>query len=139
MRIILVILVNFIFTQALTDISFIGAKSLGSAGAVVSNPSDIESVFYNPSGLYDLKSKKRSRNISIPRQIAMYLCRTHTKLSLPEIGRQFGGKDHTTVIFANKKMSKLINTNNDLKKTVNIIIDNIESGKTLKNIIKKNE
>ena len=87
----------------------------------------------------DLKSKKRTRNISIPRQIAMYLCRTHTKLSLPEIGRQFGGKDHTTVIFANKKISALVNTNNDLKKTVNIIIDNIESGKTLKNIVKKNE
>ena len=87
----------------------------------------------------DLKSKKRSRNISIPRQIAMYLCRTHTKLSLPEIGRQFGGKDHTTVIFAYKKTSKLINKNNDLKKTVNIIVSNIESGKTLKNIVKKNE
>tara|TARA_B100000959_G_scaffold50146_1_gene51964 strand:+ start:369 stop:1754 length:1386 start_codon:yes stop_codon:yes gene_type:complete len=87
----------------------------------------------------DLKSKKRSRNISIPRQIAMYLCRTHTKLSLPEIGRQFGGKDHTTVIFANKKISEIINKDNELKKTVNIIINNIESGKTLKNIVKKNE
>ena len=87
----------------------------------------------------DLKSKKRSRNISIPRQIAMYLCRTHTKLSLPEIGRQFGGKDHTTVIFANKKISELINKDNELKKIVNIIINNIESGKTLKNIVKKNE
>ena len=87
----------------------------------------------------DLKSKKRSRNISIPRQIAMYLCRTHTKLSLPEIGRQFGGKDHTTVIFANKKISSLINKNNELKKIVNTISSNIESGKTLKNIVKKNE
>ena len=87
----------------------------------------------------DLKSKKRSRNISIPRQIAMYLCRTHTKLSLPEIGRQFGGKDHTTVIFANKKISSLINKNNELKKIVNTIISDIESGKTLKNIVKKNE
>ena len=87
----------------------------------------------------DLKSKKRSRNISIPRQIAMYLCRTHTKLSLPEIGRQFGGKDHTTVIFAYKKTSENIIKNNDLKKTVNIIISNIESGKTIKNIVKKNE
>ena len=82
----------------------------------------------------DLKSKKRSRNISLPRQIAMYLCRTHTKLSLPEIGRQFGGKDHTTVIFANKKISELINKDNELKKIVNIIINNIESGKTLKKI-----
>jgi chromosomal replication initiator protein len=87
----------------------------------------------------DIKSKKRTRNISVPRQIAMYLCRTHTKLSLPEIGRQFGGKDHTTVIFANKKISKMININNDLKKVVNIIVSDIESGKTIKNIVKKNE
>ena len=87
----------------------------------------------------DIKSKKRTRNISVPRQIAMYLCRTKTKLSLPEIGRQFGGKDHTTVIFANKKISKNINKNNDLKKVINIIVSDIESGKTIKNIVKKNE
>jgi chromosomal replication initiator protein len=69
----------------------------------------------------------------------MYLCRTKTKLSLPEIGRQFGGKDHTTVIFANKKISELLNKNNALKKVVNIIVNNIESGKTIKNIVKSNE
>ena len=87
----------------------------------------------------DIKSKKRTRNISVPRQIAMYLCRTKTKLSLPEIGRQFGGKDHTTVIFAHKKISETINKNNDLKKAINIIVSDIESGKTIKNIVKKNE
>ena len=87
----------------------------------------------------DLKSKNRSRRISIPRQIAMYLCREYTKFSLPEIGRLFGGKDHTTVIFAHKKCTNLINENNDLKKTVKIIVDNIESGKTLRNTTKKND
>ena len=87
----------------------------------------------------DIKSKKRTRNISVPRQIAMYLCRTKTKLSLPEIGRQFGGKDHTTVIFANKKISETINKNNGLKKVINTIVGDIESGKTIKNIVKKNE
>ena len=87
----------------------------------------------------DIKSKKRTRNISVPRQIAMYLCRTKTKLSLPEIGRQFGGKDHTTVIFAHKKISENINKNNDLKKVINIIVSDIESGKTIKKIVKKNE
>lgn len=87
----------------------------------------------------DIKSKKRTRNISVPRQIAMYLCRTKTKLSLPEIGRQFGGKDHTTVIFAHKKISETINKNNGLKKVINIIVSDIESGKTIKNIVKKNE
>ena len=87
----------------------------------------------------DLKSKKRSRQISIPRQIAMYLCREHTKLSLPDIGRHFGGKDHTTVIFAHKKFTRLINENNELKNSVKIIIENIESGKTLRNTSKKSE
>ena len=48
----------------------------------------------------DLKSKKRSANIAFPRQIAMYLCRKHTEESLEKIGMEFGGKDHSTVIYA---------------------------------------
>jgi chromosomal replication initiator protein len=79
----------------------------------------------------DLKSKNRSRQISIPRQISMYLCREYTKLSLPDIGRQFGGKDHTTVIFAHKKMTKILKEKGELTKTVNKLVDIIESGKTL--------
>ena len=79
----------------------------------------------------DLKSKSRSRQISIPRQIAMYLCREYTKFSLPDIGRQFGGKDHTTVIFAHKKTSLKIKENKDLEKTVKTIVNTIECGKTL--------
>jgi chromosomal replication initiator protein len=84
----------------------------------------------------DIKSKKRSRAISIPRQIAMYLCRTHTKYSLPDIGRQFGGKDHTTVIFSHNKISKLVNENNDLSRSVKEITEIIESGKPLQNMSK---
>ena len=79
----------------------------------------------------DLKSKSRSRQISIPRQISMYLCREYTKLSLPDIGRQFGGKDHTTVIFAYKKISLNIKKKGDLEKTVKNIVNIIERGKTL--------
>jgi len=78
----------------------------------------------------DMKSKKRSRGISIPRQIAMYLCREHTKHSLPDIGRQFGGKDHTTVIFSHKKLTKIINEKGELEKSVKEIISFIECGKT---------
>ncbi len=74
----------------------------------------------------DIKSKRRTRDISVPRQIAMYLCREHTKSSLPEIGRQFGGKDHTTVIFSYKKVSNLIKENNDLKISIQEILDLIE-------------
>jgi len=76
----------------------------------------------------DIKSKKRTRDISIPRQIAMFICREHTKSSLPEIGRQFGGKDHTTVLFSHKKISKLVKENNELQASIREIIDIIEKG-----------
>ena len=75
----------------------------------------------------DMKSKKRSRDISTPRQIAMYICREYTKSSLPDIGKQFGGKDHTTVIFSHKKISKLVNENNEIANHVQKITHSIES------------
>jgi chromosomal replication initiator protein len=75
----------------------------------------------------DLKSKKRSREISFPRQIAMYLCREYTKCSLPDIGKQFGGKDHTTVIFSHKKITKGVLENNQLAKNIQDITEKIES------------
>ncbi|MHB1361291.1 MAG: chromosomal replication initiator protein DnaA [Thermoleophilia bacterium] len=56
----------------------------------------------------DLKGSKRSQNIVFPRQIAMYLCRELTDSSQPRIGEKFGGRDHTTVIHAINKISKLI-------------------------------
>lgn len=74
----------------------------------------------------DLKSKTRSRKISFPRQIAMYICREFTKSSLPDIGKQFGGKDHTTVIFSHKKITKLVNENNPVAKNIDEIIERIE-------------
>ncbi len=74
----------------------------------------------------DLKSKNRSQKISFPRQIAMYICREFTKSSLPDIGKQFGGKDHTTVIFSHKKITKLVKENNQLSKNIDEIIEQIE-------------
>jgi chromosomal replication initiator protein len=76
----------------------------------------------------DLKSKKRSRDISVPRQIAMYICREFTQASLPEIGRQFGGKDHTTVIFSYRKISSMVNENKEMGKRAQEIIKLIENG-----------
>jgi len=55
----------------------------------------------------EIKSKKRSKNLVLPRQIAMYLCRELTKLSFPEIGRHFGGKDHSTVIYACRQIEEM--------------------------------
>ena len=56
----------------------------------------------------DLKGKKRVKNIVVPRQIAMYLSRELTDNSLPKIGAEFGGKDHTTVIHAHEKIQRLM-------------------------------
>ncbi|GAA0864911.1 chromosomal replication initiator protein DnaA [Paraclostridium tenue] len=70
----------------------------------------------------DFNSKKRTRSISYPRQVAMYLSRELTDLSLPKIGEEFGGRDHTTVIHAHDKIAKDIENNEDFKEKVNKII-----------------
>ena len=62
----------------------------------------------------DIRSKKRSSNISFPRQIAMYLCRTMTTESFPKIGTEFGGKDHSTVMHSVEKIENEIKENKDL-------------------------
>lgn len=72
--------------------------------------------------LTDLKSQKKLKTISIPRQIAIFLSRKYTQLSLNDIGNKFGGKDHSTVIHSINKIKKLIETDNNIKKH----IDNIE-------------
>ena len=54
----------------------------------------------------DLVSKRRTRNVTVPRQLAMYLCREMTDWSLPKIGEFFGGRDHTTVIHACEKVNR---------------------------------
>jgi len=62
----------------------------------------------------DIKSKKRNSNIAVPRQIAMYLCRTLTDESFPKIGIEFGGKDHSTVMHSVEKIEKEMKKNKDL-------------------------
>jgi chromosomal replication initiator protein len=58
--------------------------------------------------LDDMYSARRSRNVARPRQVAMYLCKKLTPRSLPEIGRKFGGRDHTTVMHAVRKVEELV-------------------------------
>jgi chromosomal replication initiator protein len=65
-------------------------------------------------GMTELVSNKRSQNIVYPRQVAMYLSRELTDLSLPRIGAEFGGRDHTTVIHANAKIQKLLSQQRDV-------------------------
>ncbi|MHB1546374.1 MAG: chromosomal replication initiator protein DnaA [bacterium] len=69
----------------------------------------------------DIKSNKKLREFVEPRQIAMYLIRNYTELSFPEIGDKFGGKDHSSIIYAVNKVKKNLETNEKLEK----IIDNI--------------
>jgi len=62
----------------------------------------------------DLIGSKRSQNIVYPRQVAMYLARDLTDLSLPKIGDAFGGRDHTTVMHATAKIHKLMGEQRDV-------------------------
>ena len=63
-------------------------------------------------------SARRSRSLARPRQIAMYLAKQYTTNSLPEIGRKFSNRDHTTVIHAVKKVNELISKDNEIKLNV---------------------
>ncbi|MDD2282651.1 MAG: chromosomal replication initiator protein DnaA [Eubacteriales bacterium] len=69
----------------------------------------------------DMKTKKRTNAVAHPRQIAMYLCRELTDLSLPKIGEEFGGRDHTTVMHAQDKVSTAIETNPNIAHQVEAI------------------
>lgn len=66
--------------------------------------------------LEDFTAKKRTKSIAFPRQIAMYLSRELTDFSLPKIGEEFGGRDHTTVIHAHEKISKMVHSDPHFQK-----------------------
>ena len=76
----------------------------------------------------DIRSKKRSSNISFPRQIAMYLCRNMTSESFPKIGTEFGGKDHSTVMHSVEKIEQEIKINPDLAKIIDKLKKDIGEG-----------
>jgi chromosomal replication initiator protein len=77
--------------------------------------------------LSDIESSKRARKYSYPRQIAMYLCRKMTTLSLPKIGEAFGNRDHTTVMHATEKISKELTVNESLEEILLKIEDDIRN------------
>ncbi|GMB09758.1 chromosomal replication initiator protein DnaA [Thermolongibacillus altinsuensis] len=76
--------------------------------------------------LEDFKAKKRTKSVAFPRQIAMYLSRELTDCSLPKIGEEFGGRDHTTVIHAHEKISKLLQTDVQLQKQIKEIQEKLK-------------
>jgi len=75
----------------------------------------------------DLVGASRSKNFAYPRQVAMYLCRELTDESLPKIGRAFGGRDHSTVMHANSKISNLINSDRDVFNQIHEITYHVKS------------
>jgi chromosomal replication initiator protein len=75
--------------------------------------------------LSDLKAKNRTKAVAFPRQVAMYLARQLTHASLADVGRAFGGKDHTTVLHAVEKIQSLVDADPKLRKTIEGLIQGI--------------
>ena len=73
----------------------------------------------------EIKSKNNSRAVAVPRQVAMYLCKRLTKASFPEIGREFGGKHHTTVMHSVDKIEQLQKEDRNFHMTVSDLIDSL--------------
>jgi chromosomal replication initiator protein len=98
----------------------------------VVSPGDIISLtatFYQLS-IEDLYGSSRSQTIALARQVAMYLCREMTNLSLPKIGQLFGNRDHTTVMYANKKISELMKERRSIYNQVTEITSRIKQNAT---------
>ncbi|WP_075858715.1 chromosomal replication initiator protein DnaA [Carboxydothermus pertinax] len=87
----------------------------------------IQQVVANFYGLTveDLKAKKRTKSVAFPRQVAMYLCRELTEASLPKIGEEFGGRDHTTVIHAHEKIQHDLQVDPNLKTVIKQLTEQI--------------
>ena len=75
--------------------------------------------------LSDMRAKNRTKAVAFPRQIAMFLARNLTHASLTEVGRAFGGKDHTTVLHAVEKIQALVQDDPKFKKTVDTLTQSI--------------
>jgi chromosomal replication initiator protein len=70
--------------------------------------------------------KSNTRQIAYPRQVAMYICKELTNASLPEIGRFFGGKHHTTVLHSVQKIEDLRQREEDLNKLIQSLLDSLQ-------------
>ena len=95
--------------------------------AIQSRQVSVENIQKTVADYYKIKvsemySKKRSRNVARPRQIAMALAKELTHMSLPDIGEAFGGRDHTTVLHACRKVALLRNTNSDITRDINSLL-----------------
>ena len=76
--------------------------------------------------VHDLKSKNNSKSVAGPRQICMYLCKQLTGASLPQIGREFGNKHHTTVLHSVNKIEELRQQDRELNKQIQVFLDSFK-------------
>ena len=75
----------------------------------------------------EIKGKKRDKEIMIPRQIAIYICRHLTNLSLPQLGREFGGRDHSTIKSSYDRIQSIMEHDLATMHTINDLIKNIKN------------
>jgi hypothetical protein len=110
---------------------FVSTHFVGGGGIIGTYPS-IESIIKYVSATFgvsvlDIKAARRTNNIVLPRQIAVYIATQMTLRSLPEIGRRFGGRDHTTVLHAKKKIARLIECDPHFAEIVARLMDEIRT------------
>ena len=120
------LIANAHFTGGTISIDF-AKEALKDLIAVYTKLISIESIQRTVANFYKIKveellSKKRVRAIARPRQMAMHLCKTMTSSSLPEIGKAFGGRDHTTVLHAHRLMIELIEQDPMIKEDHNTLV-----------------
>ncbi|HEY4399313.1 MAG TPA: chromosomal replication initiator protein DnaA [Lactobacillaceae bacterium] len=108
-------------------------KALGDLKIVVDREITVERIQQVVGDFYmltvdDLKSKNRKKELVNARHIAMYLTRTLTDMSLPNIGKSFGGRDHASVLHATTKITDKLESDNRLKETIDALTDDIKKG-----------
>ena len=91
--------------------------SSGNKSITVETIQNVVANYFNLS-LQEMLSARRSRSLARPRQMAMYLAKQHTTNSLPDIGRKFSNRDHTTVIHAVKKIEELIKKDDEIRQNI---------------------
>lgn len=107
-------------TEALKDILSVNKAKIINSNAIMDTVARYFDI--KPE---EFKSKKRNREVAYPRQVAMYLCRELTDMSLPKIGDEFGGRDHSTVIHANDKIVEEVSSNSDTRRMIEELKRNI--------------
>ena len=126
------IIANKMRYSILTNGTLITEETLKDIIPVINKPITIDAIMQSVSSYFhisvaDLQAKRRSQDVAMPRQIAMYLCRKLTNTSLMEIGEKFGGKDHSTVLHSIKKVEEKMSKDLSFKEMIEKLQGRIKS------------